>query len=121
MCSTPLALTRQVVPLHLWAISHWNFADRGSRRFQLMSHAAACASLNVGIKPRTLQLYRLGISLFLFHLDLRVIGTPSSFAELDSVVADCLNHLSQEQEGISRAGWLLSGLKRSTRGCAQQW
>lgn len=73
---------------------------------------------NVGIKPRTLRLYRLDISLFCSHLDLRGIGAPPSLAELDSVVANYFNHLYQEQEGISRAGWLLSGLKRSTRECS---
>ena len=54
---------------------------------------------NVDIKPRTLRLYRLDISLFFSHLDLRGIGAPPSLAELDSVVADYFNHLHQEKEG----------------------
>eukprot|EP00435_Cladocopium_sp_Y103_P054322 s280_g17.t1 len=37
---------------------------------------------------------------------------PRSYARLDQLVADYINHLFQEQETLTKAGWLLSGLKR---------
>ena len=55
----------------------------------------------MGIKPRTLRLYRLDISLFFSHLDLRGIGAPPSLAELDSVVADYFNHVYIKNKKVS--------------------
>ena len=40
------------------------------------------------------------------------IPLPSAYSTLDAVVAEYINHLFQEGEAISRAGWLLSGLRR---------
>ena len=67
---------------------------------------------NMGIRPRTLKLYRFEVSQFFAYLS--AFGEPlaTSYPQLDSQVAEYINHLFQEGEAISRAGWLLSGIRR---------
>lgn len=67
---------------------------------------------HLGIKPRTLQLYRSEVLLFFEHLKLHRLSLPTDFQELDRLLAEYINHLFQEGESLSRAGWLLSGFKR---------
>ena len=67
---------------------------------------------NVGIRPRTLALYRFEVSQFFSYLKAFGLPLASSFLQLDSQLADYINHLFQEGEAISRAGWLLSGMRR---------
>lgn len=67
---------------------------------------------NLGIRPRTLKLYRFEVSQFFSYLDAFDIAIPASYSELDEQIAEYINHLFQEGEAISRAGWLLSGLRR---------
>ncbi len=67
---------------------------------------------HLGIKPRTLQLYRSEVLQFFEHLKLHRLSLPTDFQELDRLLAEYINHLFQEGESISRAGWLLSGFKR---------
>ena len=67
---------------------------------------------NMCIRPRTLKLYRFEVSQFFAYLS--AFGEPlaTSYPQLDSQVAEYINHLFQEGEAISRAGWLLSGIRR---------
>lgn len=67
---------------------------------------------HLGVKPRTLKLYRSEVALFFEHLELHRLGIPNDFQKLDQLLAEYINHLFQEGESISRAGWLLSGFKR---------
>ena len=67
---------------------------------------------HLGIKPRTLQLYRFEVSQFFDHLKIHGHLIPSDYQSLDRLLAEYVNHLFQEGESISRAGWLLSGFKR---------
>lgn len=67
---------------------------------------------NMGIRPRTLKLYRFEVSQFFTYLDVFRLDMAASYHQLDELVAEYINHLFQEGEAISRAGWLLSGLRR---------
>eukprot|EP00438_Fugacium_kawagutii_P035175 Skav225826 [mRNA] locus=scaffold2516:55037:59475:- [translate_table: standard] len=81
----------------------------------------------LGISARTLTLYEHEVSQFLSHLALDGRKLPRSYRRLDQAVADYLNLLYQEGETLTKAGWLLSGLKRlyprlrSELAIAQQW
>ena len=66
----------------------------------------------MGAQKRTVQLYRREVSLFFEYLEFMRLPLPSSYPLLDQRVADYINHLFQEGESISKAGWLLSGLRR---------
>lgn len=66
----------------------------------------------MGVQKRTVQLYRREVSLFFEFLEFMQLPLPSSYPWLDQRVADYINHLFQEGESISKAGWLLSGLRR---------
>ena len=65
-----------------------------------------------GISARTLTLYRREVSLFFDYLESNEIRRPRSYSRMDQCVADYINHLYQEGEALTKAGWLLSGLKR---------
>lgn len=67
---------------------------------------------HVGIRPRTLRLYRFEVSQFFSYLATLGLELPSTFAQLDDQLAEYINHLFQEGESISRAGWVLSGFRR---------
>ena len=67
---------------------------------------------NLGIRPRTLKLYRFEVSQFFTYLDIFGLQLATSYHQLDEQVAEYINHLFQEGEAISKAGWLLSGLRR---------
>lgn len=67
---------------------------------------------NLGIRPRTLKLYRFEVSQFFTYLDVFGLQLATSYHQLDEQVAEYINHLFQEGEAISKAGWLLSGLRR---------
>lgn len=67
---------------------------------------------NAGIRPRTLRLYRFEVSQFFTYLATHGFKLPSTFAGLDDRLAEYINHLYQEGESISRAGWVLSGFRR---------
>lgn len=66
----------------------------------------------MGVRQRTIQLYRREISHFFTFLEFIHQPMPASYAALDHSVAEYINHLFQEGEPISKAGWLLSGLRR---------
>ena len=67
---------------------------------------------DAGISERTLKIYRREVSLFFEHLSFLGIRTPRSFQALDEALANYINHLFQEGEAMTRAGWVLSALKR---------
>ena len=67
---------------------------------------------NLGIRPRTLKLYQFEVSQFFTYLDVFGLQLATSYHQLDEQVAEYINHLFQEGEAISKAGWLLSGLRR---------
>ena len=67
---------------------------------------------NTGIRPRTLRIYRFEVSQFFTYLAALGLKLPKSFAQLDDLLAEYINHLYQEGESISRAGWVLSGFRR---------
>ena len=67
---------------------------------------------HIGIRPRTLRLYRFEVSQFFRYLEAMGLKLPGSFAKLDDLLAEYINHLFQEGESISRAGWVLSGFRR---------
>lgn len=66
----------------------------------------------VGISHRTLSIYRREVSLFFAYVDFLGESLPSSYSQLDQLVGDYINHLYQEGESLTKAGWLLSGIKR---------
>eukprot|EP00438_Fugacium_kawagutii_P025579 Skav215575 [mRNA] locus=scaffold2748:77089:83434:- [translate_table: standard] len=80
-----------------------------------------------GISERTLTLYKREVSLFLSHLEFNNEPFPKSYGKLDQAVANYVNHLYKEGEALTRAGWLLSGLRRlyprirKELAIAQQW
>eukprot|EP00438_Fugacium_kawagutii_P009611 Skav215637 [mRNA] locus=scaffold736:68674:73286:+ [translate_table: standard] len=65
-----------------------------------------------GISERTLKVYQREVGYFFAYLRIHQVSLPGSFARLDSEVAEYVNHLYQEDEPLTKAGWLLSGLKR---------
>ena len=65
-----------------------------------------------GISRRTLNIYRREVSLFFHFLDTEGLSLPRSYAELDEVLADYINHLFQEGDSLTKAGWVLNGIKR---------
>lgn len=67
---------------------------------------------HIGIRPRTLRLYRFEVSQFFDYLAAAGLRLPSTFARLDDLLAEYINHLFQEGESLSRAGWVLSGFRR---------
>ena len=80
-----------------------------------------------GISERTLTLYKKEVSLFLSHLEFNGKSLPRTYSRVDKYVAEYINHLYQEGEALTRAGWLLSGIKRlyprmrKELAIAQQW
>ena len=66
----------------------------------------------LGVQQRTIQLYKREVSLFFEYLALHGLQLPRNFGALDLLVGEYINHLFQEGEAISKAGWLLSGLRR---------
>ena len=82
---------------------------------------------DMGIATGTLRIYKREVSQFLNYLDACSISYPSTYHELDLLLADYINTLFQEGEPISRAGWVLSGMKRLFPRCrkelqtSQQW
>ena len=82
---------------------------------------------DLGISAGTLRIYKREVSQFLHYLDACSIPYPATFQELDLLLADYINTLFQEGEPISKAGWVLSGLKRLFPRCckelqtSQQW
>eukprot|EP00438_Fugacium_kawagutii_P015911 Skav211119 [mRNA] locus=scaffold2659:123518:130322:- [translate_table: standard] len=80
-----------------------------------------------GISARTLALYEHEVSQFLFHLEMEGRRPPRSYRRLDLAVANYINHLYQEGETLTKAGWLLSGMRRlyprmrRELAIAQQW
>ena len=74
----------------------------------------------VGIAKRTLDIYQREVSLFLDYLDACSIAYPQTFVQLDHQLAEYINVLYQEGESLSRAGWVLSGLKRLYPRCRKE-
>ena len=67
---------------------------------------------SAGISSRTLGIYRREVSLFFGYLDAEGLPLARSYSKLDQQVANYINHLFQEDESLTKAGWLLSGIKR---------
>ena len=65
-----------------------------------------------GVSRRTLGIYRREVSLFFRFLDLEGFGLPRSYVRLDQLLAEYINHLFQEGDSLTKAGWVLSGIKR---------
>ena len=51
---------------------------------------------NTGIRPRTLRIYRFEVSQFFTYLAALGLKLPKSFAQLDDLLAEYINHLYQE-------------------------
>eukprot|EP00435_Cladocopium_sp_Y103_P054971 s63_g18.t1 len=65
-----------------------------------------------GISKRTLGIYKREVSLFFKFLDQMNLRLPRSYARLDQLLADYINHLYQDDETLTKAGWVLSAMKR---------
>lgn len=65
-----------------------------------------------GINPKTARLYRKEIARFFRYLEYNSMTLPSETPTLDAILAEYVNHLYQEGDSVSHAGWLLSGLRR---------
>ena len=65
-----------------------------------------------GINPKTARLYRKEVQKFFQHLESCNIEIPPDSASLDAILAEYINHLYQEGDSISHAGWLMSGFRR---------
>ena len=66
----------------------------------------------LGVRKRTIDLYKREVSLFFDYLSFHNIKVPTSMETLDLEIGEYINHLYQEGEAVSRAGWLLSGFRR---------
>lgn len=66
----------------------------------------------LGISDKTLAIYKREVSLFMTYLEFHQLRMPRSYDRLDRTVANYSNRLYQEGEALTRAGWLLSGLRR---------
>ena len=66
----------------------------------------------LGVRKRTVDLYKREVSHFFHFLSLSGIPLASTMPELDAQVGEYINHFYPEGEAVSRAGWLLSGLRR---------
>ncbi|CAE7232215.1 unnamed protein product [Symbiodinium sp. CCMP2592] len=75
-----------LIPLTLWTISKWNYSDAAS--------------------------YERAVSAFFLYLRALRGRLPRSMLELDEELAEYINHLYQEGDPLSLAGWTVSGLKR---------
>ena len=67
---------------------------------------------HLGVKQRTLLVYRAALVCFQQWLRLMGFRTPVSTAELDLRAAAHLNHLFQEGESLARGGHFLSAVRR---------
>lgn len=65
-----------------------------------------------GISTRTLGIYKREVSHFFQYLDREDLRLPRSYGRLDQLLADYINHLYQEGESLTKAGWVLSAIKR---------
>ena len=65
-----------------------------------------------GLKPRTVQSYRRAIRNFFRHLDDEELPVPENSKRLDQCVSLYLEHMWQDDQPITYAGHLMSGLKR---------
>ena len=65
-----------------------------------------------GLKPRTVQSYRRAIRNFFRYLDDEELPVPGNSKRLDQCVSLYLEHMWQDDQPITYAGHLMSGLKR---------
>ena len=65
-----------------------------------------------GLQPRTVQSYRRAIRNFFKYLDDEAINLPTTARELDQCVSLYLEHMWQDDQPLTYAGHLMSGLKR---------
>lgn len=66
----------------------------------------------LGITGKTASLYKKEVSRFFTYLEFEDIAMPTTVELLDREMSEYINHLFQEGDSISHAGWLLSGMKR---------
>ena len=66
----------------------------------------------MGITPRTRRSCTNAVSAFFVYFRALRGRLPSSMVELDEELAEYINHLDQEGDSVSLAGWTVSGLKR---------
>lgn len=66
----------------------------------------------LGVTPRTLQLYRKALNSFLLYLVANGISLPRRAEMIDETAAECLNDMFQNGDSLTNAGYLLSALKR---------
>ncbi|CAE7177202.1 unnamed protein product [Symbiodinium necroappetens] len=76
----------RLIPMCLWTISKWNFSDGAS--------------------------YENAVAALFQYLNALRGRLPRTMAELDEELAEYINHLYQEGDAVTLAGWTLSGLKR---------
>ncbi|CAE7937948.1 unnamed protein product [Symbiodinium necroappetens] len=76
----------RLIPMCLWTISKWNFSDGAS--------------------------YENAVAALFKYLNALRGRLPRTMAELDEELAEYINHLYQEGDAVTLAGWTLSGLKR---------
>lgn len=65
-----------------------------------------------GISTKTLGIYKREVSQFFQYLDREDLKLPRSYGRLDQLLANYINHLYQEGESLTKAGWVLSAMKR---------
>ena len=76
------------------------------------SEGPLAISSSKALTPRQLACTAKKIAKFFRHLESSSILLPTDNACLDAILAEYINHLYQEGDSISHAGWLLSGLRR---------
>ena len=64
------------------------------------------------ITDRTCRSYEKAVAAFFEYMRASRGRLPHTMLQLDDVLAESINHLFQEGDRISFAGWVLSGLKR---------
>ena len=99
-----LSLMSDSLPVHPWTISKWNEADRPSRMFR--SHAAAWTPQDSRDLIANIGHLSAGSFALFAYLECEGMALAQSYGKLDQQLADYINHLFQEGETLTEAGWL---------------
>ena len=71
----------------------------------------------LGITAKTRRSYEQAVQAFFVYLRALRGRLPKSMVELDEELSEYINHLYQEGDNVTQAGWTVSGLKRFLPRC----
>ena len=93
---------------------HWYFSNLDHFQLELgWSSIEKMTGLRfAGLRPTTVESYRRAIRGFFDYIDENGLTFPTTYRQLDATLANYLEEMWNEEEPITYAGHLLSGLRR---------